>query len=134
MEDLSAAEFDAVRRQIEKRRAQCLVHRYLYYYKNESLVTDAFYDNLERELRALVSQYPRVAATAKYDEDCPTRAVGSSILDTYPKAIQMLGDSLAIYNPENLDWLARLQEAQENKEILDEPIAENSKHQPSLFG
>lgn len=102
-----------VRKQIEKRRAQCLIHRYAYYVRSTSLVADQQYDALERELKELVSKYPEIAAVAKYADECPTQNVGSSNIWDYPRSIQVLTESLLIYNDENLEWMAKVLAIQE---------------------
>jgi len=92
--------------QILRRRKQCLVHRYLYYVANDPQVTDQQYDLFERELRQLVAQNPDIAATVPYDDECPSKCVGSSNLWDYPRELQMVAESLRVYNMENLDWWA----------------------------
>lgn len=102
-----------VAKQIAKRRRQCLVHRYIYYVRGENLIDDPTYDLWERELRALVTAHPDIAAATVYDDDCPSRHVGSSNLWDYPREIQHLGDSLLKYNPENFDWWVKVTSPQE---------------------
>lgn len=98
-----------VAEKILRRRKQCLVHRYLYYVQSDSIIEDSFYDSLERELRELVAQYPEIAATVAYHEDCPSQHVGSGNLDDYPRELQMVAESLRIYNMNNLDWWFKVQ-------------------------
>lgn len=113
--------------QILRRRKQCLVHRYLYYVKASPMIDDATYDAWERELKALVTEYPDVAANVRYADDCPTQHVGSSNLWDYPRELQLIGDSLLVYNMENLDWWARVT-APDN-----EPPAVAEEEKPSGF-
>lgn len=84
---------------IGRRRRQCLVHRYLYYVKSESLITDSRYDELESELRELVAFYPDLADAAPLADECPSKTVGSSNLWDYPRGIQMVAESLLTYDP-----------------------------------
>jgi NAD-dependent DNA ligase len=93
---------------ILRRRKQCLVHRYLYYYRNDPQVSDQQYDAFERELKQLVAQYPDIAAQVEYDDMCPSRCVGSSNLWDYPRELQMVAESLRVYNMENLEWWAKV--------------------------
>lgn len=114
---------------LRKRRRQCLVHRYIYYVRGETLIEDATYDIWERELRALVTAHPDIAARVEFDEDCPSRSVGSSNIWDYPKEIQHLGESLLVYNPSNLEWFAKVLTILEEKE--DEQLVVG---QQDLFG
>ena len=91
---MSAAE------QIVRRRKQLIVHRYLYYVRSASLIDDFTYDMWERDLRLLVADNAELAARLPYDEECPTKGVGSSNLWDYPRELQILADSL-------LDFVAR---------------------------
>lgn len=117
---------------ILRRRKQCLIHRYLYYVNSESLISDAEYDRLERELRQLVSEYPAIAATVAFDEDCPSRTVGSSNIWDYPRELQYVAESLAVYNPANIDWWAKVMAILEEKD--EQPIEQIVVGQQSLFG
>jgi NAD-dependent DNA ligase len=79
---------------IEKRRKQCLIHRYCYYVLAAPLISDVAYDNLEADLKRLVTLYPEQEHKAAYSLMCPTRTVGSSNLDDYPRAVEDLALSL----------------------------------------
>jgi NAD-dependent DNA ligase len=79
---------------IKKRRLQILVARFLYYVRSESLVTDAVYDAWENELKRLVAAHPDIANAQPYASMCPSRTVGSSIQDDYPRAVEQLAESL----------------------------------------
>lgn len=112
-----------VKQQIERRRKQLLVHRFVYYVRGESLITDFQYDMWERELRELVTKYPEVATRALYDDDCPTKVVGSSNLWDYPRELQYVGDSLIAFTER---WPFGYTEDTESEEIQTE-------EQPGFF-
>lgn len=99
-----------IRELIGRRRGQILVHRFLYYVLNTSLISDFEYDIWERELQTLVEENPDIAATARYAEECPVGKVGSSALEDYPRNLQCVAYSLAQYNPvTNPEWWAKTQ-------------------------
>jgi NAD-dependent DNA ligase len=83
---------------ITKYRTVCLVHRYLYYVKSESIVSDFTYDMQERKLRELIAHYPALAHRADHASFCPTENVGSSNADDYPRSIEQLAESLLTYH------------------------------------
>jgi len=83
---------------ITKYRTICLVHRYLYYVKAESIVSDFNYDMMERKLKALISEHPALAHKADHSSFCPTENVGSSSADDYPRSIEQLAESLLAYH------------------------------------
>jgi NAD-dependent DNA ligase len=85
-------------KEITKYRTLCLIHRYLYYVKSESLISDFQYDTIERKLRALVAQHPALAGKADYALGCPVSNVGSSNADDYPRRIEQLAESLLAYH------------------------------------
>jgi DNA ligase (NAD+) len=115
--------FDAAA-QILRRRKQCLVHRYLYYVLNTPLIDDQQYDAFERELRTLVEQFPHIAELVKYADDCPTKTVGSSMIGDYPRDLQMVAESLHVYNMENLEWWMKVT-SPDAFSILDDVMACN---------
>lgn len=82
---------------ISKRRKQCLIFRYCYYVLAAPLITDLAYDNMEADLKRLVTLHPALASKAKFDFDCPTKSVGSSNADDYLREIEDLALSLAKY-------------------------------------
>lgn len=84
---------------IRKRRTQCLVQRYTYYVLGASLVADAVYDGWERELRDLVDRFPEIANQVEWHYMCPSKHVGSSLADDYPRSIEQLAVSLVEYAP-----------------------------------
>lgn len=115
-----------VKKQIERRRKQLLVHRYIYYVLGESLITDFQYDTWERELRELVTLHPEIATQAVYDDDCPTKVVGSSNLWDYPRELQYLGDSLIAFTER---WPFGYTEEVEETENISEQLDD----QPGFF-
>lgn len=80
--------------QIKKRRTQCLVHRYLYYVKNEPIISDYQYDMMERELKALCEKYPEVSMEVENYTFCPSHTVGAEDPENYPRHIEQLAESL----------------------------------------
>lgn len=118
---------------IVRLRKICLVHRYIYYVAGQSLVDDPTYDGWERELRRLVEQYPDIAAKADYDEDCPSRSVGSSLCAGYPRELQMVAESLLIYNPENFEWWAKVTSPEFELEIAEMEAQRNEEPAGDLF-
>jgi hypothetical protein len=90
---------DEIRTKIWKRRTQCLIHRYLYYVLNQTLVPDQEYDRFERELRSLVANHPEIAAQVENHIFCPSRTVGSSLEENYPRNIGDRAISLLTYAP-----------------------------------
>lgn len=54
---------------IERRRRQIIVHSYLYYERDNSLVTDKKYDEWAYELYDLQKQYPKIASECFMAED-----------------------------------------------------------------
>jgi NAD-dependent DNA ligase len=85
---------------IRRRRLQCLVHRYLYYVLGETLITDAKYDQFERDLKALVARHPELERKVCWDFLCPSRNVGSSNPEDYPRQIEQIALSLLAYQKE----------------------------------
>jgi hypothetical protein len=72
-----------------RRRQQFLIHSYLYYVMDESLIDDAMYDRICCELVQLQRQYPDIAAQLPYHDICiqlDETASGSYIRD-YPREI-----------------------------------------------
>lgn len=78
-----------IRELISRRRQQFLVHSYLYYILDDSLISDQMYDRICCELVQLQRQYPDIAAELPYHELCnqlDESASGSYIRD-YPREI-----------------------------------------------
>ncbi len=84
----------AITAQIVRYRTICLAHRYLYYVKAESIISDVIYDGLERKLRDLIDKYPDIASKSDYNLICPTTTLGSDLADTYPRRIKQMADTL----------------------------------------
>lgn len=97
-----------IKRRIEFLRRYCLVHRYLYYFQCKPVVSDVDYDLHEKELLRLVEQNEHLASIARYADECPTKNVGSSLLENYPKEIQILAESLASFD--NAEYTNRMAE------------------------
>jgi len=88
----------AIVKEITKYRAICLIHRYLYYVKAATLVTDYQYDMMERKLKGLIESHPILALKADYSAHCPTQCPGSSNLEDYPRRLEQLAESLLEYH------------------------------------
>ena len=81
MHDADRARAAALRREIER-------HNYAYYVLDAPTIPDAEYDRLFRELQALEADHPELVTP-----DSPTRRVGGTPLDAFPKvrhAVPML--------------------------------------------
>jgi len=70
---------DSATREIARLRAELSRHNDLYYKKAAPVISDAEYDALDRELRALENQFPDLAVS-----DSPTREVGSDRDANFP--------------------------------------------------
>lgn len=79
---------------IRQRRRQCMVHRFLYYVLSQPIIDDQKYDMFERELRELVEKHPEIERKVEYDSMCPSRNVGSSNREDYPRDIEMAAISV----------------------------------------
>jgi len=93
-------------RRAEELRREIWHHRRRYYVDDSPEISDAEYDALERELRALEEAHPELAAA-----DSPTRRVGVeplSDLVTLPHAIPMLSLDNTYSLEELGEWEARL--------------------------
>lgn len=80
--------------EISKYRTICLIHRYLYYVKHDSMISDYDYDMLEKKLEKLVEENPRLAFEAENQAFCPVANVGSDNPDDYPRRIEQLAEDL----------------------------------------
>src|SRR5689334_12404355 len=74
-------------------RDQLRLHNYRYYVLDDPLVTDAEYDALMRELRALEDEHPELITP-----DSPTRRVGAALSEKFakvrhPQAMLSLGNA-----------------------------------------
>ncbi len=87
-------EQDAIAGRIKKLRMGLLAFRYLYYCQQQSIITDFEYDAREFELRTLVDAYPAIAREVVYDDECPTKTVGSDSVVDYADEIMDLAERL----------------------------------------
>lgn len=81
---------------------QVRMHRYRYYVLDQPVVSDAEYDGLERDLRALEVAHPGLA-----DPNSPTRRVGAPPLEAFEKrrhAVPMLSLDNAYSEAELREW------------------------------
>lgn len=88
--------------------------QHAYYDRNESLVSDAEYDELMRSLEQLEREYPELAG-----QDSPTRRVGGAIGELFSKvdhAEPMLSLDNVFSTEELTEWVEKTQRA------VDEPI------------
>ena len=60
---------EEIRRKIQRRRRQILVHSYIYYELNDSVIDDALWSKWALELEQLQKEYPEESANAKYYND-----------------------------------------------------------------
>ncbi|HJW71303.1 MAG TPA: NAD-dependent DNA ligase LigA [Geothrix sp.] len=84
---------------------QVRAHRHRYYVLDQPALSDAEYDALERELRALEAAHPELA-----DPNSPTHRVGATPLDSFEKgrhATPMLSLDNAYSEMELRDWEAK---------------------------
>lgn len=95
-----------VRRRVEELRAAINHHNYLYYVLDRPEISDAAYDLLFQELRALEEQYPELVTP-----DSPTQRVGAGIATTFaPVAhrVPMLSLDNAFDAEELREWDRRI--------------------------
>lgn len=57
-----------------------LAHRYIYYVLNDSIISDAYYDKLERDARAILP------------EDSKVHGIGSSLASDYSEEVVALAN------------------------------------------
>ena len=60
---------DKIRKHIERRRVQILVHSYIYYEMDTNIVTDSQWSAWGSELEELQDRYPEESVKAKYYEE-----------------------------------------------------------------
>ncbi len=90
----------------EELRSLIRTYDYAYYGKNQSLVSDAEYDRLYRELVEIENSHPELATA-----DSPTRRIGSDLTPEFPKArhtIPMMSIDNTYSADELHDWIARI--------------------------
>ena len=95
----AAERVDELRSQIER-------YRNAYYLENETLISDAEYDLLEKELRELEAQHPELA------QESPTQKVGGAASDVFSSVKhreQMLSLDNAFSEEEFLAWAQRVE-------------------------
>ena len=59
---------EEIKKIIESKRIEILVHSYIYYYLGDNVIEDYQYDNLGRELAKLQKQHPDIADQCSYAE------------------------------------------------------------------
>lgn len=62
-------DMQTIQEQIQQRRLQILVHSYLYYQLNESIISDHTFDRWCKELVYLTEQYPEEASNVIYHKE-----------------------------------------------------------------
>lgn len=75
---------------INRRRRQILIHSFIYYRMNSSVVSDAQYDQWARELAELQAKYPEIARDcvyAKYFEDFSESVTGFNLPLHLPEVV-----------------------------------------------
>jgi DNA ligase (NAD+) len=90
-------------------------HNYLYYVKDEPLISDAAYDALLRELQVLEQQYPDLCTP-----DSPTRRVGAPPLKAFGEVrheMRMLSLDNAFSDEELADFDRRVREILETETV-----------------
>ena len=98
----------ATRQQVEELRREISYHNHRYYVLDDPVISDAQYDALMRELRALEEQYPELVTP-----DSPTQRVGAAPAERFaevehPLPLLSLGN---VFNAEELRaWYRRAQE------------------------
>jgi DNA ligase (NAD+) len=91
---------------VEELRSQIERFRNAYYLENETLISDAEYDLLEKELRELEAQHPELA------QESPTQRVGGAASDVFSPVKhreQMLSLDNAFSEEEFLAWAQRVE-------------------------
>ncbi|WP_413063073.1 DNA ligase LigA-related protein [Siminovitchia sp. 179-K 8D1 HS] len=58
-----------VKEKIKQRRRQIIVHSYIYYYLNNSVISDHIYDRWCNELVELQEKYPDIASECEFAEE-----------------------------------------------------------------
>jgi DNA ligase (NAD+) len=80
-------------------------HRFAYYQSNTSLISDADYDKLMRELEQLESKYPQLITG-----DSPTQSVGGEASSTFQPSVHLekMMSLDNVFSMEDLDsWLEK---------------------------
>ena len=95
-----------VAERIEELRSQIERYRNAYYLENETLISDAEYDQLEKELRKLEGEHPEFA------QESPTQKVGGAASEVFSPVRhreQMLSLDNAFSEDEFLAWAQRVE-------------------------
>jgi DNA ligase (NAD+) len=116
---------DAVRR-AEQLRAELGYHSYRYYVLSAPVISDADYDRLYHELRAIEEAFPDLITP-----DSPTQRSGSDLSDDFPK-VRHAAPILSLSNAYNADDLRAWQER--NLKLLPESTALDYTLEPKLDG
>jgi DNA ligase (NAD+) len=106
MAKATAVSLEQVRGQIEQRRQQIRHHDYRYYVLNQPEISDAEYDALLRELKALEAQHPQLTTP-----DSPTQRVGGIPDDAFRPVrhrVPMLSLDNGFDREEVLAWYQRV--------------------------
>lgn len=88
---------------VSQRARQFLVHSFLYYRLGEPVVTDAFYDHITEELRALRKKYPKAKIPHRelIDAHVGAEASGFAIKEYPPEIVSAAFKLLyAVNNPQ----------------------------------
>ena len=85
---------DPIIAKINQRRRQLLVHSYLYYQMDDTLIDDATFDRFAHELKDLVTKYPDKAKKAVYSDE----------FKVWDKELQLFSGYCLPYN---LPWVER---------------------------
>lgn len=90
---------ESLRELINRRRRQFLVHCYLYYELGVSIIDDATFDSIAKELYELQKKYPDVAAAMEYDNICSglDDSLSGYYIKYYPPEIKSRAVSLLAY-------------------------------------
>lgn len=108
------AGFDDARERVEQLTARITELQDAYYNRNESLVSDAEYDDLMRQLEAVEREYPELAG-----QDSPTRRVGGVVGELFAK-VEHAEPMLSLDNVFSLEELAEW--AEKTQRAVAEPI------------
>ncbi|HWR17183.1 MAG TPA: NAD-dependent DNA ligase LigA [Terriglobales bacterium] len=110
-----AAKSQSIEQQVETLREKLRYHEHLYYVLDSPEISDADYDVLMRELKALEEKHPELVTP-----DSPTQRVGGKPREGFvkvPHSSQMLSLDNA-YNEEELrDWERRVHELSGEKQV-----------------
>jgi NAD-dependent DNA ligase len=88
-----------IQERIRQKRYQMLVHSYIYYQLNDSLISDHDFDKWAKELVMLTEKYPEEASQVIYHKEFEdfTGSSGFDLPYSMPN-IQAIGNRLVKYN------------------------------------